>query len=100
MDNSPLYGLITDLISLCGYKQKSYFILLFLINAISWLLISANLNSIILLQIVFAIIQFTLAFIGVVNRVIITETGRLYEDFEIKTKENIVKASTKKTSNR
>lgn len=90
----PLYGLLTDSISVCGYKQKPYFALLFLINCISWVLLSKNTASIIALQILFFVIQFTLAFIEVVNRVIITETGRLYEDIEKKTKENIAKAST------
>lgn len=83
----PLYGYISDFHPILGLKRKSYLILLFIVNSLAWLILSYFSYHITMVFITVVLVQFSLAFIAVVNRAIIIETSKLYEDIDEKINE-------------
>ena len=89
----PLYGILSDLIPVCGLKRKSYIILLWLISTMSWLCLAHFSNHILVVYFTVILNQFSLAFLAVVNRAIIIETSKLYEDIDEKINDYTSKGS-------
>ena len=83
----PLYGYISDFHPIFGLKRKSYLIILFIKYSLAWLILSYFSYHITMVFIAVVLVQFSLAFIAVVNRAIIIETSKLYEDIDGKINE-------------
>ena len=83
----PLYGYISDFHPIFGLKRKSYLIILFIKYSLAWFILSYFSYHITMVFIAVVLVQFSLAFIAVVNRAIIIETSKLYEDIDGKINE-------------
>ncbi len=73
----PLWGLISDLISIFGSKRRSYLILTSLLAALCWLSLSLTQNyTVLFLLIILTISSFAYAFQDVVTDALMIETGK------------------------
>ena len=73
----PLYGLLIDFIPIFGYKKKSYLLICFLINIVSWCIILLNFNNFILSIICHFLINITISFTTVIGSAIQVEISML-----------------------
>ena len=85
----PLFGLITDLLPICGYRRKIYIILCGLLNIICWTLMSMATVDVYGATTLLLLINLGLSFSTVVGEAIVVELSQLSKDDSSKTKEYV-----------
>ena len=77
----PIYGLLIDFVPIFGYKKKSYLIICFLVNMLSWyIFIISNDKHIIISLICLLFINISLSFTTVIGSAIQVELSKIYEN--------------------
>lgn len=72
----PLYGFMSDSVPFAGYRRKSYLILMALIGAVGWGVLTFSSVSYVLLLAVLTLCAATLAFTDVMTDALMVETGQ------------------------
>ena len=77
----PIYGLLIDFVPIFGYKKKSYLIICFFVNMLSWyIFIISNDKHIIISLICLLFINISLSFTTVIGSAIQVELSKIYEN--------------------
>jgi folate/biopterin transporter len=85
----PIFGLITDLLPICGYRRKIYIILCGLLNILCWTCMATMNLSVSGATILLLLINLGLSFSTVVGEAIVVELSQLSKDDSSKTKDYV-----------
>lgn len=83
----PLFGLVTDMVPLFGYRRKYYLFFCGLINLLSWLMMTYYIKDSTLATISMLLVNITLSFSSVLGEAIVVELTQYEEDKDKKSKE-------------
>lgn len=72
----PLFGLISDILPICGYRRKVYIIICGLLNCLSWIIMAFFVKSIFQSVVWLIIVNISISFSSVLGQAIIVEMSK------------------------
>jgi folate/biopterin transporter len=85
----PIFGLITDLLPMCGYRRKVYIILCGLLNVLCWTCMATMNQDVSSATALLLLINLGLSFSTVVGEAIVVELSQLSKEDSSKTKDYV-----------
>lgn len=76
----PLFGLITDLIPICGYRRKIYIMICGLINIIGWMMMASVVKSLFGATSILFLINCGLSFSTVLGEAVVVELSQIHDE--------------------
>ena len=72
----PLFGLLSDILPICGYRRKIYIIICALLNCLSWIIMAYYVNSIFQSVVFLLLVNISISFSSVLGQAIVVELSK------------------------